>query len=422
MTDNRNDPIDLPDGAYIRRPDPIKPTVAMSSRYRWSKCPASALLPQLRTPSGPAAAEGTEAHKVAEWAMRGEFGETLPQPTVEPPQGLDDPDLYTPEGTSTWRARVRSYAATYAAHAANLFADATGPTKCLTEYKIEGVELYGVKVFTVADVALYNPGLGRLVIGDYKFGRSPVGVGTATEPNPQCAGAAVLLAHRLSAPPAEVQLFVYQPRTMVGEPFQALTGLSERWVAEEMNKLDSELATIASEAASMARGGVPKAVPGEHCTYCPSARWCPAAAEFGAKALQAESNPRTVADLSPDEVMALWAQRSAFSAFEEDLKERVRILHEHKHPAVSVRYRKGSPKWLSDAAAVEAILLADRMDLLKPPAISKVEGVIPPDQMAELTGRYPDIATYVSASGKQPGVALEAFAKYLTAPTKEAKP
>ncbi|WEL95536.1 hypothetical protein [Xanthomonas phage vB_XooS_NR08] len=110
-----------------------------------------------------------------------------------------------------------------------MFADAAG-AKCLTEYKIEGVELYGVKVFTVADVALYNPDLGRLVIGDYKFGRSPVGVGTATDPNPQCAGAAVLLAHRLPTPPTDVQLFVYQPRTMVGEPFQALTGLSERWV------------------------------------------------------------------------------------------------------------------------------------------------------------------------------------------------
>ncbi|AVO23660.1 hypothetical protein [Xanthomonas phage XPP1] len=421
MTDNRNDPIDLPDGAYIRRPDPMKPTVAMSSRYRWSKCPASALLPQLRTPAGPAAAEGTEAHKVAEWAMQRAFGDARAQPAIEPPEGLDDPDLYTPEGARRWEGDLYRYAQKYATHAASMFADATG-AKCLTEYKIEGVELYGVKVFTVVDVALYNPHLQRLVIGDYKFGRSPVGVGTATEPNPQCAGAAVLLAHRLPAPPSDVQLFVYQPRTMVGEPFQALTGLSERWVAEEMNKLDSELAAIASEAASMARGDVPKAVPGEHCTYCPSARWCPAAAEFGVKALQAESNPRTVADLSPDEVMALWAQRSAFSAFEEDLKERVRILHEHKHPAVSVRYRKGSPKWLSDAAAVEAILLADRMDLLKPPAISKVDGVIPADQLAELTGRYPDIATYVSTTGKRPDVASNAFAKYLTAPTKEDKP
>lgn len=420
MTDNRNDSLDLPDGAYIRRPDPMKPGVAMSARYRWSKCPASALLPQLRTPSGPAAAEGTEAHKLAEWAMQRAFGNRVHEPSVQLPEGLDDETLYADGGTLRWETQLRGYAKKYAAHASNMFADAAG-AKCLTEYKIEGVELYGVKVFTVADVALYNPDLGRLVIGDYKFGRSPVGVGTATDPNPQCAGAAVLLAHRLPTPPTDVQLFVYQPRTMVGEPFQALTGLSERWVAEEMNKLDSELSAIASEAASMARGGVPKAVPGEHCTYCPSARWCPAAAEFGTKALQAESNPRTVADLSPEEVMALWAQRSAFSAFEEDLKERVRILHEHSHPAVSVRYRKGSPKWLSDAAAVEAIMLADRMDLLKPPAISKVEGVIPPDQLAELTGRHPDIATYVSASGKQPGVALEAFAKYLTAPTKEDK-
>ena len=85
------DPIDVPPGASIRRPDPAHPFVAMSSRYRWGKCALSAVLPQVRTPSGPAAEEGTQAHKVAEWALAQTFkiGAPMEAPPVLPPEGLD---------------------------------------------------------------------------------------------------------------------------------------------------------------------------------------------------------------------------------------------------------------------------------------------------------------------------------------------
>lgn len=415
-----NDPIDIPDGATIRRPDPTRPFVAMSNRKRWSKCALSAVLPQLRTPSGPSAEEGTEAHKVAEWALGQKFavpGTPPSEPSVLPPEGLIDFD-YSDRGIHDWRAQVEEYALTYADKASYLFSDTTGPVQCLVEYKIEDVVIHGVRVYTVADVVLWNPTAKRLVVGDYKFGRSPVGVGTREEPNEQCAGAAALIRLRdLHAPngetPEQIGLFVYQPRTYAGEPWQPLGIMDRQWLADQAAKLDNELKAVTAAAASLSRGELFTPNPGDHCTYCPSARWCPAAAAYGAKALDVEANKIAVADLTPDEVMAQWSMRSAFKQYEEDLKERVRILHEKNHPAVSVRYRKGPLRWLSEPAAVEAFLMADRMDMLKPPAVGKAEGVIPASELAALTGRCPDVPTFVAVNGKNPSVATNAFAKYL---------
>ena len=61
------------DDPSIRNPDHANPTVSLSNRHRWSVCPASAVLPQVRTPSGPSAQEGTAAHTVAEWAVQRAF-------------------------------------------------------------------------------------------------------------------------------------------------------------------------------------------------------------------------------------------------------------------------------------------------------------------------------------------------------------
>ena len=411
-----NDPIDIPDGATVRRPDPARPFVKMSERKRWSKCTLSAVLPRLKTASGPAAEEGTEAHKVAEWALAQKFKigpQGIPMPVVQPPAGLDDFD-YTGRGVADWQAQVGQHAITYANEARGLFSDLDGETHCLIECKIDDVTIHGVKVYTIADVILWNPQAKRLVVGDYKYGRSPVGVGTADEPNEQCAGATVLWADQSPhLKPEQIGLFVYQPRIRFGEAFQPLAPLGPDWLSAQYDKLCDELAAVAAAAASLARGELPTPVPGDHCQYCPSARWCPAAAAYGAKALDVEANRVAVVDLTPEEVMAQWSMRAAFKQYEEDLKERVRILHEKNHPAVTVKWRKGSPMWLSEAAAVEAFMMADRYDVLKPPSIGKADGILPPDELAALTGRYPDVPTFAAADGKNPALAAGSFAKYL---------
>jgi len=415
------DPIDIPEGATIRRPDPNRPFVAMSNRKRWSKCALSAVLPQLRTPSGPSAEAGTEVHKVAEWALHRQFKSANVSdtpPAIIPPPGLEGFD-YSDRGIADWQATALKNAQTYATNAASLFANAPGPTVCMVELKIEDVTIHGVRVFTVADGMFWNPSVKRLVSGDYKNGRMPVGAGTVEEPNEQCAGGLVLWVDQ--APhlqPEQVGVFVYQPNTMYGEPWQVVAvtepAAARAWIDTERQKLHRELASVAAAASAMARGELVDPTPGDHCKYCPSARWCPAAAGYGAMALDVEANRVAVVDLTPEEVMSFWASRSAFKQWEEDLRERVKILHEKNHPAVQVKRRIGNRIWSSPQATVEALMLADRFDLLMPPGIEKAEAVLTKADMDALITRAPDVLTYVAADGKNPTMASEAFAKYLT--------
>lgn len=411
------DPIDIPEGATIRRPDPARPFVAMSNRHRWGKCALSAVLPQLRTPSGPAAEEGTEAHKVAEWALHRAFGapSTEQIPEVPPPKGLQDFD-YSEAGVDAWQKQVADHAHAYAQHAQSMVASAPGPTVCMVECKIDDVTIHGVKVYTVADVILWNAQAKRLVVGDYKYGRSPVGVGTADRPNEQCAGAAALWAHtHPNLTPEQIGLFVYQPRIRYGEPFQSLAPLTNIWLREEFAMLSMELVAVKTAADALTRGDLVDPTPGDHCTYCPSARWCPAAAGYGHAALEVDAGRWAIVDLSPEEVMALWGQRSAFKQFEDDLRERVKMLHEKSHPSVTVKRRTGNRIWSSPAAVVEQLLMADRYDLLQPPGIEKCQGVLSATDMEALVTRAPDVLTYAATDGKNPSMASDAFAKYLSA-------
>lgn len=410
------DPIDLPPGATIRRLAFDKPFVSMSSRFRWSKCLLSAVLPQLRTPSGSEAEEGTRAHEVAEWRLHMTFGSanvsSIP-PEVYPPEGLRDFD-YSAQGLAAWQRNVAEHAQEYASKSASMMVGTHGPTICMVEVKLDVHDIHGVKVYCRADVVLWNASSRRLIGGDYKYGRKPVGIGTHDDPNPQVAGATALWAYtHPTLSPEQVGMFVFQPRTRYGEPFQSLVGDAD-WLAAERNKLDHELRAVSEAFRLAAAGKLVEPCPGEHCDYCPSARWCPAASGYGKAALDVEAGRRAVVDLSPEEVMALWASRSAFKQFEDDLKERVKMLHEKQHPAVQVKRRTGTRVWASPAAVVEQLMLADRYDLLQPPGIEKCAGVLPQADLDALVTRAPDVLTYVSSDGKQPDLASSAFAKYLT--------
>lgn len=414
----QTDPVDIPEGGSIRRIDPLNPFVAMSNRKRWGACALSAVLPQLRTPSGPSAEEGTEAHKVFEHFLGLTFGNpdgtpyTGWMPDVEPPQGLEDFD-YSERGVAVWHNQVRGHAATYAEKAAGLFAGGPQP-QCFVECKIEDVTIRGVRVFTIADALLWEPQTKHLVSGDAKYGRTPVGVGTVDEPNPQCAGGAVLWAAQHGVVPERTDLFVFQPRIRFGEAWQPLTGMGVEWLRTEWHKLDQELAAVAHAASEMAAGRLVEPCPGDHCSYCPSARWCPAMANYGKTAMDVESGKVAVVDLTPEQVMALWGQRPAFKAFEDDLRERVRMLYEAKHPAVQVKSRAGNRIWANPAGAVEALMLADRWDLLQPPALGKVEGILSAEDLFALTTRAPEVLTFTASDGKNPHLAAEAFGQYLT--------
>lgn len=408
----------MSDQETVRRPDPARPYVALSNRHRWGRCALSAVLPQVRTPSRPEAAEGTEAHKAAEWAVHQRFqvGAPAPAPELLPPPDIPSLD-YSPAGVVAWQTQVLGYAQNYAAGAASLFSDLRGtPTIAMTELQLDTQTIEGVAVGGIADSVFWNASAGRLVVGDYKFGRSPVGVGTASDPNEQCAGAAVLWSLQTSGVDVrQVGLFVYQPRirTGAGEPWQALAPLGPDWLQAEDLKLRQELRAIKHAADELAAGRLIDGTPGDHCKYCPSARWCPAAAGFAALALDVDSNVRAVVDMTPEEVMAAWGARSAFKAFEDDLRERVKILHEQHHPAVATSRRRGARTWQHPQQVVEQLMLADRYDLLQPPSLEKATEALGSGAVDALTVQLPDVITYKPAGGKDAALARAAFAKYL---------
>lgn len=62
---------------------------------------------------------------------------------------------------------------------------------------------------------------------------------------------------------------------------------------------------------------------------------------------------------------------------------------------------------------VEALLLADRADLLQPPGVERASGALPQADIDALVTRAPDVLTFVATDGKQPERATGAFAKYL---------
>ena len=89
------------------------------------------------------------------------------------------------------------------------------------------------------------------------------------------------------------------------------------------------------------------------------------------------------------------------------------MLQEANHPAVQVKRRAGNRIWANPPAVVEALLMADRPDLLQPPGVEKASGALPQVEIDALVTRAPDVLTFVATDGKQPERAAGAFAKYL---------
>lgn len=112
--------------------------------------------------------------------------------------------------------------------------------------------------------------------------------------------------------------------------------------------------------------------------------------------------------------MSLWGARSAFKAFEDDLRERVQMLAQVASPAVTVRRRAGNSVWKNPDAIVELLMVHDKASALQPPGINAVKDLgIPAELIGPHVTRAPDVLTYLPAAGKDNALAASAFAKYL---------
>jgi hypothetical protein len=171
-----------------------------------------------------------------------------------------------------------------------------------------------------------------------------------------------------------VQLAIFQPRRPLGEAGQKLY-LSAEWVATERHKLAREVAAVDSAADSLSRGDLhPREIvrPGDHCRYCKAAAKCPATAQGVQAALDTNAGLRSVLDMPEDDLLALYASRTAIKNLMEDIEERVSQLAKTGSAKICVETKSGRRMWRNPKEATLTLLALGLDGCLAPGPLSEV--------------------------------------------------
>lgn len=367
--------------------------------------------------SGPAAAEGTIAHTVAEHYTKQYFG--LPgapaagvvAPDQVPPLGLDmGSDIGGPITPPRWNETLRHHGRAYRDFIRSLIPAGATDVAVVVELRV-AIGSISDQLFGTADcLVLYRlNGLWHLVVVDYKYGKADVDVGTYDDPNDQLAAYAVAAAEGLAAKGVRVDkiaLAVYQPRRVMASPSQVLE-LDAPWLALERAKLAREVAAVANP-------GPP--VPGDHCRYCKGKSKCPTVHNSLTTALAAYAGEKNILDMSEDDIVQLFAARTAFKAFWDDVEERVEQLVKAGHKNLRIKESQGRQMWRDPKAAALTLLAMNRTDLLQPVAISTALPVLPVEFHDELVKRSANSRTIQVVDVQAPSAIATMFKNYAKGP------
>lgn len=380
----------------------------MAARSRWSRCAISVPWSEgLPDNSGPAAEEGTTAHKVAEFYVRQRFGLEGARPGIppeyQPPEGLD----LKGQTVDGWNAKLRLHGQDYADFLTSLVGNYPDTTIVLERR----VEVQGITppLFGTADCLIWFPSIKRLAVVDYKYGFSEVDVGTADAPNEQIAAYAVAAAESFNLDVREVGLAIYQPRRIRGEAGQTLL-VDAAWQVVERQKLLAEARAVE---AAYADPSTPP-VPGDHCRYCKAARHgrCSAVHNAAKTALQAHVKASMVLEMTEAEIVALWAVRSAFKAFWVDVEERIDKMADAGAAGLVVKVAQGRKMWADPKAAVLTLLALGHTDALAPGTLGDVLHLIPAELHDTLIKRANGAKTILATEAADPRTVAATFDKY----------
>jgi hypothetical protein len=357
--------------------------------------------------SGTAAAEGTCAHTVAEFYARQAFNLEGAVAGVAPeqivPEGLD----LKGKTPAEWNDELRTHGMDYARFIAEqIIAVGATPTECfiMLELRVSIPSIHD-KLFGMADCVVWIPRLRLLIVIDYKYGFGYVAIGTVDDTNPQLSAYLVAAAEKLPEPPLAMRVAVFQPR-LPGEPTKPLD-LPAEWLQRERLKLrDESSAVYAPDAAQNVK-------PGDHCRYCKGKSRCPQTHNAVSTAIQAHGGLVDLRAIPDDLVAQLWASRTAFKAFWEDIEERVEKMVAANSPKFTVKVAEGRQMWADTENAALYLLAMNRHDLLQPVAISEALPHLPPELRAALVKRSKGARTIVAVEGDQPHALASAFAKYV---------
>jgi RecB family exonuclease len=380
--------------------------LSFSGRKRWKNCPISVELSKGMTDtSGPAAEEGTCAHTVAEHYVKQHF-----QLPGAPAAGAVAPDMPVPAGLDLkgatpqrWNETLRHHGRAYRDFIKSLI-----PAGAVAHVAIEqkvAIASISDQLFGTADCLVLLPEAKRLIVVDYKYGFAEVDVGTYDDPNEQLAAYGVAAVEGLAAKGVQIDhidLAVYQPRRPLSAPSQTLS-LDAIWVALERAKLAREVAAVANP-------GPPQ--PGDHCRYCKGKPKCPAVHNSLTTALAAYAGEKSILDMPADDIVQLFAARSAFKSFWEDVEERIEQLVKAGHENLRVKETQGRQMWGDPKAATLTLLAMNRTDLLQPVAISDALPVLPVEFHKDLVKRAKSGRTIQVVNALQPSAIATMFNKF----------
>lgn len=387
----------------MSNPAVVHSKLSFSARKRWKNCPDSVVLSKdLPDKTSPYAAEGTAAHAVAEWYVRQAFG--LPGA-----QAGDPPDVPVTEGLdlkgrtpAAWNEEMRKHGRAYVAFIRSLIPP--GLEAHVTIEQRVAIPSIHAQLFGTADCLVWIAALARLIVVDYKYGFEDVAVGTFDDTNEQLGAYAVAGAETFGLEPAEIGIAVFQPRRVIGQAGQVEI-FGGTWLPAERGKLTIEVARV-----DAADGSNPKA--GPWCRHCRAKPKCPRTHGALAQAVAFYAGEKNLHSMTDDEVVELWAARTAFKGFWEDVEERIGQIAQASHPRIQYATSEGRRKWKDETQAAYTLLAMGRPDLLAPRALSAVYDVLPPYAQAELVTRGADVRTIKLVDPGTPSQIAQIFKKY----------
>jgi len=394
----------------MSNPQVVHSKYSFSGRKRWKKCPISIHMSAgVPDTSGPAAAEGTTAHTVAEFYVCQRFG-LVHRDFGAIAANAECPDMPVPEALdlkgrtpAEWNADLRRHGKDYRDFIVGLIP--TGEEVYVVVEQKVSIPSIHEQLFGTADCLIWLPRLKRLVVVDYKYGFESVDVGTYEDTNEQLgaylvAGEEGLMQRHVV--PEQGVVAVYQPRRVLQRPEQTLN-VDRAWFGQERQKLRAEVAAVDNP-------GAPN--PGDHCKYCKGKARCPAVHNALRTALEAHCGEKNVLDMPVDDLVQIFAARAAFKAFWEDVEERVGKLAQTGHKNLQIKESQGRRMWGDTKLATDTFLALGRADLLQPRALSDVMAEVPETFLEGLVARSRPSRSIQVVDAKSPTEIAKVFAQY----------
>lgn len=357
-------------------------TLSFSGRKRWQACPASVHFGAgIEDEGSPFAKEGTAAHSVAEFYVR----QTFDLPGA---QAGESPDIALPEGIDVeaiaWNEELRAAARAYVTFIRTLIPEGVRiGTDCFISLEVKvAAKSIDPRLFGTADLLIWFPAWKHLIVVDYKYGFADVPVrdpGTMAL-NPQLTAYLIAALDQCTLVAEGATLAVFQPRRVTGSPGQ-LERLTAADIAAERAALaeDAERVTVTLQRIAECTHEDEFAElcnPGEHCRYCKATKGtCPAMIDGVQTVLDTAAGNVSLLDMPDDDLLALYALRTAIKSFMENVEQKIELMAKSGHPRIVRETRAGRRIWLPDAR--NALLALGLEELLTPGKVSDADGKVP---------------------------------------------